>query len=501
MKKIYLLFGIVMSLLLIGVVKAEGPYFLDFETEQQDDVSAKLNVGYKDGYLTADYDTENEDIVLTRLDKDGKVIKTKKLTSKRPVFLETKGNNIYLVYIDLQQDNNYIALLNENLGVEETQSINGPIYYNSPRIDFEGVEPLKVTEDEVLLLLQVGDANSGVYASFPRDLSEMDIAPASSSKLVRLFPELKNFDRFINTHSNTKGLTLRLNNTNNYLGVAYKSECTSPMNAAQGVGDQQGDAPTCRILNVELIDKDGKTLWKKILPAGYKKVEEIRFINEYVAFVASTEEKTSIIIYDFKGNLIQTIDSNNLFMQVIGTDKGFIVVQSSCGNIALAATAFSPNNTERSAAEDIVKYNTPECCFANAIIRGNSKGTQKASNDECVENHQVYYLYRKVEPKVTQGKGKIQVVKQQKPGEPVEFIITPDEGYVLGKVKVTDANGKTVVFTSNRFTMPTADVTIEVEFLVANANTADIAIISISLIAIIAGAIAFTHIKKIKEAK
>ena len=110
-------------------------------------------------------------------------------------------------------------------------------------------------------------------------------------------------------------------------------------------------------------------------------------------------------------------------------------------------------------------------------------------------------MYHKIEHKVTQGKGKIQVINKQKPGEPVEFVIRPDEGYVLGLVKVTDANGNTVVFTQNRFTMPTADVIIEVEFLVANAKTADIAIIGVSIIAIIAAGIVFTQYRKIKLAK
>ena len=64
-----------------------------------------------------------------------------------------------------------------------------------------------------------------------------------------------------------------------------------------------------------------------------------------------------------------------------------------------------------------------------------------------------------------------------------------------------DANGKTVVFTQNRFTMPSADVTIEVEFLVANAKTADIAIVSVSIIALLADLIVFTQYRKIKEAK
>ena len=35
-KKLYLLFGLVMSLLLVGIVKAEGPYIKGWETEKLD---------------------------------------------------------------------------------------------------------------------------------------------------------------------------------------------------------------------------------------------------------------------------------------------------------------------------------------------------------------------------------------------------------------------------------------------------------------------------------
>ena len=47
--------------------------------------------------------------------------------------------------------------------------------------------------------------------------------------------------------------------------------------------------------------------------------------------------------------------------------------------------------------------------------------------------------------------------------------------------------------------MPTADVTIEVEFLVQNANTADIAITVIAIVAGFAGIMYLLNKKKLKE--
>ena len=70
------------------------------------------------------------------------------------------------------------------------------------------------------------------------------------------------------------------------------------------------------------------------------------------------------------------------------------------------------------------------------------------------------------------GEGTISVNKETaNSNDEVEFTITPAEGYVLGEVKVTDSRGNTVVFTQNKFTMPSADVTIEVVFLAINPGT------------------------------
>lgn len=76
---------------------------------------------------------------------------------------------------------------------------------------------------------------------------------------------------------------------------------------------------------------------------------------------------------------------------------------------------------------------------------------------------QKYYFINQIETK-TDGKGTIEAIESSRPGEPVQFIVTPNEGYELNEVKVTDANGNVVVFTDYTFTMPSTDVTIEATF-------------------------------------
>ncbi len=102
----------------------------------------------------------------------------------------------------------------------------------------------------------------------------------------------------------------------------------------------------------------------------------------------------------------------------------------------------------------------------------------------------VYNIYTK-----TDGNGEIEVSQgTADTGEGVTFEIIPNEGYTLGEVKVTDANGNVIKFTDYKFTMPSADVTIEAVFVkaatIVNPNTGDaiitgIVILLISLIAVI----------------
>jgi len=90
-------------------------------------------------------------------------------------------------------------------------------------------------------------------------------------------------------------------------------------------------------------------------------------------------------------------------------------------------------------------------------------------------------------------------------GESVTFEITPKEGYVLGEVRVTDANGKTVVFKDYKFTMPSSDVTIEATFVLAevkeNPNTKDILIFTILTLSIISLIIIITITNKIRKTR
>ena len=85
----------------------------------------------------------------------------------------------------------------------------------------------------------------------------------------------------------------------------------------------------------------------------------------------------------------------------------------------------------------------------------------------------------------TDGNGEVKVSSNSNfEGDGVTFEIIPKEGYVLSEVKVTDANGNVVTFKDYKFTMPSADVTIEAKFVksATNPNTKDLIGLFITII-------------------
>lgn len=102
----------------------------------------------------------------------------------------------------------------------------------------------------------------------------------------------------------------------------------------------------------------------------------------------------------------------------------------------------------------------------------------------------------------TTGNGKVEASKGTAiNGETITFTVTPEKGYVLGVLKVTDSNGNTITFTSNTFTMPYADVTIEAIFVPENPDTKDIAIAVVLVLALICAIIAIINKKKFDQLK
>ena len=107
----------------------------------------------------------------------------------------------------------------------------------------------------------------------------------------------------------------------------------------------------------------------------------------------------------------------------------------------------------------------------------------------------------------TDGNGTLEATHTEaKNGEEIKFTPTPNEGYKIKLIKVTDETGKTVIYENNSFTMPESNVTIEVVFekevieepIVENPNTISISMFAALLFGIVSFIIVKVNYKKMK---
>ena len=172
--------------------------------------------------------------------------------------------------------------------------------------------------------------------------------------------------------------------------------------------------------------------------------------------------------YDYKGNIIQTKELSETFSQH-DIYEGLFEEGRQLYDAVLTNDGFYLTTT------------------SNLILRGSDPNIEE---DDMILDYdptfQKYYFIHPIETK-TDGNGKIEVIENSRYGEKVSFVITPNEGYQIDIIKVTDADGNVLTFTDNTFTMPNANVTIDVSFVeeVKNSETADIAIMSCIIIIIL----------------
>ncbi len=123
---------------------------------------------------------------------------------------------------------------------------------------------------------------------------------------------------------------------------------------------------------------------------------------------------------------------------------------------------------------DIIPYNDKlvvvftfggECILAHDA---SNRFGNNCVNDSYVQIYNTSYVIATK----TDGNGEIKVSTNiADSGTGVTFEIIPKEGYVLSEVKVTDSEGNVVTFTDYKFTMPSADVTIEAKFAIVSPKT------------------------------
>ena len=240
----------------------------------------------------------------------------------------------------------------------------------------------------------------------------------------------------------------------------------------QGV---RSNVKSCANNGVIALYEDGKQVWENDY-YDYSMIINPHIVGDYIVALGYSYDGSEVIVLDMEGTIIQKIQTDDEYYFLEGGDKSFMVSSLELDSDSICAITEDQN------------------VFGLEFEDPADVGER---DDRCYKKvNQVWYIPLTVETR-TDGNGTVTAVESSRYGEDVEFTVTPKEGFVLGEVKVTDEFGNVVTFTDYHFTMPNANVVIDVTFLPENSETADIAIVALVVIALGSGVILLKNRKRL----
>jgi len=481
-KKIYFIFAILISLLMINTVKAANVYNFDWESQFKRNVASIFGTDFNGGYVTVSY--TDEETIITSRNIRGEVIKEKDIGYYGIIEMVGYQNELYVMAG--YDDEFFIAKYDKDLNLLKKKTIGNSYGLMYPKI-FD-VSVLRVDDNNVIYF----DAKENKIVKVDHNLENPVKTEIDSTVYEEYSPMTPKLEALLDSsYFSNKYLTAGTIGEDSYaVGYVNSENCPIATPSSLVIGTNMANNLSCETIELTVFGSDGKEKWNKVLEE-YSNIIELKYIDEYLAVIAidSKEESMDILIYDMKGNLAQKINSEKGWMNITDTNAGFMVSEGYCPNYAIRRiTHISDNMT--------LTVNNPNN-ESPAQVKGEAYG------DTCTSIHKHFYLVRNIETKVNKGKGKVEVVSTSKPGEPVTFVITPEEGYALGVVKVTDADGNVVTFHEYTFTMPSEDVLIEVEFLSVTKNPDTKTVYSLLIVGAMIFAFLFTlyNIRKIEASR
>ena len=441
----------------ITITNAKNIFELDWKTEDYTlefitgitDYNTR-NIEFNDGYVTTQVEETEEGLLssyITQYDYDGKEIKKVKIGGG--VFLDIVTDGTYLYTLAGFGDSISLVKLDNNFDIVKEYAFSKEIsigiwdmFYSE--VPLSGLNLLSVTEDGIGIIyvdydmiFVTNDFATHSYVTYDEDI------------LKKYFPELYGLEG--QPLTDVYYYNYKTNNEYIVLSGIVPNECLTT--------STECEYDSTAIMTLQ--DKNGEELWSKEY-TEYKEFLNTILIDDYIVTIGVKDlndlAPSAILVMDYDGNILQTIENENSYYYLRASSKGLIVTN-----------------------------------YQESLNTGNDGITKINSITTSTE---VYQLIYQIEALIA-GKGQIKVVETSKSGETVKVTLIPDEGYTLGKITVTDKVGNKIVYKDGEFTMPSANVTIEVEFIgerednplnqEENPETSDITIISLIGISIIGG--------------
>lgn len=466
-----ILFAVLFLFMMIGVVNAEQRNKIEYVWKSYQDRASYPFIYYddvievEDGFI-ATYLNEDEWSVLRKTDKNGQEIW--KNQSEVGIIYGIVENNgeVYGLVVDKQGN---VCVTKYTKDGKESEKSEDWLRIGGSNIDYYDGEIY--IENGYIYVLSRGyfsDNSYGPMYFYKIELDLSDYERSNYSDSLDEFDELTNggesfvsdkYDYLLDVEFQYYSNMKVINGTKYLAGEIYKDY------QYYGV--------------IVALDKNDNVIWYKesakadshyfdLARVSGNNIAVIEYVDQ--AYIGqernSATVKTTMVVYDEDGNIIEEHD-----LDIDTGLKNVDVMSMYSVNGGLVLEAYSYDNGELKS--HLIKYQV------------------------------IYDITTKVN-----GKGNIEAVQSANAGSSVTFKITPEEGYVLGSVKVTDSAGNVLIFTDNTFTMPSADVTIEAEFVktnnitnIINPNTRTSLSIIILILFVLGGFITLKSNKKLKELK
>lgn len=460
----------------VSVVKAESIFSninnASFNSNGENDYWAYKTIKLKDGYLTINqsFDTENDIqyLWLKKTDQKGKKVWTKEYKKDSSGWIWIAAE-----HVDAVVSNDEEVIITSDLGIKKINVNNGEIIKENN--DILGYKVLEFNNN----YLEIGNSIFDYTADKKWGSNGLYIINNNLEVLNKY--EITNTNEIIITATveNNKVYAIKCNKKDNKYSLLTLNNSLELENEEQltieSENESFSDSGTIDFIKIEnefyyvchnlfKITTDRKA---KYIAGGdsyndnnHLDYTAIKIIDNYIIMTGLEQDDNGnlsavLTISDKNLNLLEKINFNELFgiqknkedMSIIKsittTDNGFLV-SGFLGNTSIIS-------------EYAINYNIE--------TKTDGNGTVTSSKVKAYQN------------------------------EEIEFTITPNEGYKIKEVRVTDEKGNTIIYTSNKFTMPSANVLIEASFTrnyiddlsnIINPPTGELSIILIIGIMIIA---------------
>ena len=430
-----IMFMFVLMVIGISLVNAKDQYTLNWKSDNLSIETIRHMLPVSDGVLVGGYDDDFH-VMMIKLDKTGKEVKSLTLDYEGVVngIYEYDGKYYFIATNDDEMWNVYVYQVDKDLNIVKSK---GTGFYE------EGSIEITNQVDDKVYITTIG---IGGYSGF--GVSDDDDYYDS------YYIDLDDFS----THKGSSNDFSKFSKSQRALIYAFRMGIASmPTVAYMGhgfslLGGNQDPAGWGKgystVFKTDSFDELEDFFMNDTLPSGFNDLEDFVINRELMSpawysrivetddrVVAGGENYPYLDLYDFNGKYVGKIDIVNYLYNKSTSEMSSQLLDMVTINDKL--------------------YVAYQYCDID--------------DNNCSVNCKVGVAEIKtrfnIETKVTKGKGTIEAVKVANSGDEIKFIVKPEKGYVLDSVKVTDANGNTIIFKDYVFTMPSADVVIEATFI------------------------------------